>query len=102
VSEYYLRILLYLLIDYIISEHNSIARIENSSVKKSTAALTVFRDYTTNTDIPGFPATPADLENMRAVTLDPILRSLNLSPLGDIGDRRRRLGHYIGLTNLTQ
>jgi hypothetical protein len=99
VSEYHLRILT-LSTNRLCSEHNSLARIENSVVKKRTAPLTVFRDYTTNTDIPEFPATPADLENMRAVTLDPILKALDLSLHGDIGERQRRLGHYIGLTNL--
>jgi hypothetical protein len=54
----------------------------------------------TNTDIQGFPATPAQLENMTGVELDPVLASLDLPVHGTAITKRQRLSVHIGLTQI--
>ncbi|KAF2801025.1 hypothetical protein K505DRAFT_412507 [Melanomma pulvis-pyrius CBS 109.77] len=44
-------------------EYNSIARFQNSGVARSDHSPTTLREFTTNADIQGFPATPAQLSN---------------------------------------
>jgi hypothetical protein len=75
---------------------------KTSAARRADTPLTVFHDYTTNTDIQGFPATPAELANMTGVELNPVLRALNLPVNGTIGTKRQQLRFYIGLTDMPQ
>ena len=85
---------------YLYSEYNSIARLQNSVAKRADHPLTALRDYTTNAEIPGFPATPTQLANMTDARLDPILRALDLPVTDTVSERRQRLKFYIGLGEL--
>ena len=49
------------------SIYNYSKRLGNRAAKRPNRPLTVLRDYTTNTDIPEFPATPAELPNTTPV-----------------------------------
>ncbi|KAF1953313.1 hypothetical protein CC80DRAFT_595883 [Byssothecium circinans] len=80
-----------------VTEYNSIARIQNSSVRKSDTPLTALRDYTTNADIPGFPATSAHLSNMSGPALDNVLTALGLPTNGSTEEKEKELRFYIGL-----
>ncbi|EER40961.1 hypothetical protein HCDG_04607 [Histoplasma capsulatum H143] len=63
-------------------EYNSIARLQNSGIKRADYPLTTLRDYKTNTNIADFPATPAEISNMTGTTLNRVLEALNLPTTG--------------------
>jgi hypothetical protein len=54
----------------------------------------------TNSEVPGFPATPADLATMTIAEIDPVLAAFGLSTGGGVGAKRQRLKFYIGLPQI--
>jgi hypothetical protein len=82
------------------SEHNSIARLQNSGAARNDHRLTVLHDYATNTNIQGFPTTPAQIDHMTSAQLNPILTALDLPTNGTVQAKRRRLKFYIGLKSV--
>ncbi|OAX81911.1 hypothetical protein ACJ72_03744 [Emergomyces africanus] len=81
-------------------EFNSIARLQNSAVRRSDIRLTILRDYRTNTDIPDFPETSAHLSNMSGRALNSVLTALNLPTDGTTAEKKRQLRLYIGLPDV--
>jgi hypothetical protein len=67
---------------------------------RSDHPLTALRDITTNSDISGFPHTPADLANMTGVEITAILRALDLPVGGTLAGKKRRLKFYMGIPNV--
>ncbi|KAF2817140.1 uncharacterized protein BDZ99DRAFT_564933 [Mytilinidion resinicola] len=53
-------------------EYNSIARLENSNIRKTDDFMTALRDHTTNANITDFPATPAQLSDISGLVLDQV------------------------------
>ncbi|KAF2259468.1 hypothetical protein CC78DRAFT_537079 [Lojkania enalia] len=82
------------------TEYNSIARLQNSGIRRSDVPLTALREYTTNADVQDFPATPAQLLNMSGPALDRILTALNLPTNGTTADKKQRLRFYVGLPDV--
>ncbi|KAF2803018.1 uncharacterized protein BDZ99DRAFT_548422 [Mytilinidion resinicola] len=80
-------------------EYNSIARLDNASIRLSDTAITALRDLTTNVNIAGFPATHAHLSDMTDPALDGVLAALGQPTNGTTEDKKQLLRFYIGLTD---
>ncbi|OJD19482.1 hypothetical protein AJ78_00550 [Emergomyces pasteurianus Ep9510] len=81
-------------------EFNSVARLQNSAVRRSNVPLVAMRDYRTNTNIPNFPATSAHLSNMSGRALNDVLTALNLPTNGTLAEKKQQLRLYIGLPDV--
>ena len=90
----------HLLISYNCSEHNSLARLNNSGIRSPDHTLFPLRSTMTNSEVLGFPATSTDIATMTVAEIDPVLAAFGLSTGGGIGAKRQRLKFYIGLPQI--
>jgi hypothetical protein len=82
------------------SEHNSLARLNNTAIRAADTALYPLRSTMANSEVPGFPATVGHLAAMTIAEIDPVLAAFGLSTAGGIGAKRLRLKFYIGLPQI--
>ncbi|KAA6409611.1 MAG: hypothetical protein FRX48_06223 [Lasallia pustulata] len=80
------------------SDHNAMARIANSGLSLLDDELTPLVARTTNQLIPNFPNTPADVEQMTHIHIDPVIAALGGTVQGNINQKRLRLRRLLGLT----
>ncbi|KAI6913885.1 hypothetical protein KC318_g1083 [Hortaea werneckii] len=79
------------------SDYNSIARTQNSLLSGPNDAIMPLRSPSTNSAIPGFPATPYAIDQLQAAAADTLLTALEQSTDGSIAAKRERIGIAIGL-----
>ncbi|KAL8419396.1 hypothetical protein RB594_002576 [Gaeumannomyces avenae] len=79
------------------SETNAIARGLNGAIIHPDLPLHALRAPATNTMIPIFPATSADIGNMDSPTIDQVLAALCQPAIGSLAEKRKRLKHTIGV-----
>jgi hypothetical protein len=78
-------------------EHNNLASLNNAFIPSPDYTIILLRSTIANSEVPGFPATPADLATMAIAEIDPVLAAFNLSTAGGVAAKRLRLKFYIGL-----
>lgn len=81
-----------------ISDHNAVARTQNSLLMNPYAELTPLHAPATNEAIPGFPDTPEDIDTMSMASLNSILSAMGQSVGGNLNMKRQRMRIAIGLT----
>ncbi|RMY32399.1 hypothetical protein D0866_06637 [Hortaea werneckii] len=79
------------------SNHNSVARTQNSLLSGPDDAITPLQNPSTNEDIPQFPATPRAIDQLQTRTIDPLLAALELATSGTLPNKKERMRIAIGL-----
>jgi hypothetical protein len=82
------------------SDYNGLARLNNTVMRNPDHSLCPLRSTTTNSEVPGFPDTAAELATMAAAELDPVLAAFGLPTGGGVVAKRQRLKFYIGLPQI--
>jgi hypothetical protein len=76
------------------------ARLNNTVIRNADYPLHPLRSTTTNSEVPGFPATVAELTTMTNAEIDPVLAAFDLPTGGGVVAKRQRLKFYIGLPQI--
>ena len=82
------------------SNHNNVARLQNSILIHPNDALHALHHYWDNVPIDGFPPTAESINGMNAETLRIVLRALNAPSSGNVGQKRQNLRVMVGLKAL--
>jgi hypothetical protein len=79
------------------SDHNSIARTQNSLLATHDDALSPLHNTATNTAIPNFPATPREIDQLQDPAVNATLEALGQGTTGTLPVKRQRIRMAVGL-----
>lgn len=79
------------------TDHNALARLQNSILNANDDILTALHSPTTNTPIAGFPVRSNAIQRMTGAQVDGVLTALGLPIVGLVPAKRQQLRLYIGL-----
>jgi len=80
------------------SNHNSVARTQNSLLLCRDDALSPLHNPATNAAIPNFPATPRDIDQLNTQGANAVLESLGQGSDGTLPAKKQRIRITVGLT----
>ncbi|RMY96266.1 hypothetical protein D0861_00185 [Hortaea werneckii] len=82
------------------SNHNSVARTQNSLLSGPDDDVTPLLNPSTNTAIPNFPATPRAIDQLQTQTANALLDALDQATNGSLAAKKVRIRIAIGLAGV--